>query len=80
MEIKVIYPKLKSWFRFRDDTFALWRSTVQQLHDFFDILNSLDSYLQFTMDVGGNALHFLDLHITIFNNRLETSVYSKPTG
>ena len=31
------------------------------------------------MDVGHNALHFLDLHITISNNRLETSVYSKPT-
>ena len=72
MEFKVIYTEIKSWFRFRHDAFALWRGTVHRLHDYFDILNSLDSYMQFTMDVGGNALHFLDLHITISNNRLET--------
>jgi hypothetical protein len=34
---------------------------------------------QFTMDVGGCSLHFLDLLISIVNNRMETTVYSKPT-
>ena len=34
LEFKVIYPKLKSWFRFRDNTFVLWQGTVQRLHDF----------------------------------------------
>ena len=31
------------------------------------------------MEVGGRNLPFLDLLLTIVNNRLETSVYSKPT-
>ena len=31
------------------------------------------------MDIGGSSLHFLDLLITIDQNKLETSVYSKPT-
>jgi hypothetical protein len=31
------------------------------------------------MDVGGRTLHFLDLLISIVNNRIETTVYSKPT-
>jgi hypothetical protein len=31
------------------------------------------------MDVGGRSLHFLDLLISIVNNRIETTVYSKPT-
>ena len=79
LEARTIYPELRSWYRFHDDTFVLWQGTVQRLHAFFDILNLFDSYLQFTMDIGGNVLHFLDLSITIFNNRLETSVYSKPT-
>ena len=35
--------------------------------------------MQFTMDTGGRSLHFLDLLITIVNNQLVTSVYSKPT-
>lgn len=56
-----------------------WQATVQRLNAFFDILASFDSYLQFSMDIGGNALHFLDLHITISNKRLEMSVYSKPS-
>jgi hypothetical protein len=30
------------------------------------------------MDVGGRSLHFLDLLISIVNNRMETTVYSKP--
>jgi hypothetical protein len=46
---------------------------------FFITLNSFDKYLQFTMDMGGKSLHFLDLLITIKGNSLVTSVYSKPT-
>ena len=46
---------------------------------FFNILNSFDSYSQFTMNVGESALHILDLYITISNKCLKTSVYSKPT-
>ena len=79
LESKTSYPELKSWFRFRDDTFALWRGTVLRLNEFFELLNSFDAHLQFTMDVGGSSLHFLDLLISISNNRLETSVYSKST-
>ena len=43
-------------------------------------LDTFDPHLQFTMDVGGRSLHFLDLLISIVNNRMETTVYSKPTG
>ena len=32
------------------------------------------------MDVGGRSLHFLDLLNSIVNNRMQTTVYSKPTG
>ena len=31
------------------------------------------------MEIGGRSLHFLDLLITIVDNKLVTSVYSKPT-
>ena len=42
-------------------------------------LNTFDAQLQFTMEIGGRSLHFLDLLITIVDNKLVTSVYSKPT-
>ena len=45
----------------------------------FQTLNGFDPNLQFTMEVGGRQLQFLDLLISIDNNRIETTVYSKPT-
>ena len=74
---KTTYPELCSWFRFRDDTFVLWRGAIERLNGFFATLNAFDKHLQFTMDVGGKSLHFLDLLITIKGNSLVTSVYSK---
>ena len=76
---RIIFPELKCWFRFRDDTMVLWRGSVERLQAFFKALNEYDSHLRFTMEVGGRSLHFLDLLLTVVNNRLERSVYSKPT-
>ena len=52
---------------------------MERLQAFFHDLNTFDPHLQFTMDVGGRSLHFLNLLISIVNNRMETTVYSKPT-
>ena len=76
---RTIYPELRCWFRFRDDTIVLWRGSVERLNAFFQALNTFDPHLQFTMDMGGKSLHFLDLFITVVNNKLETTIYSKPT-
>ena len=43
------------------------------------MLNTLNEKLKFTMEIGGNSMFFLDLKISIQNNRLETTVYSKST-
>ena len=48
---------------------------MERLQAFFHDLNTFDPHLQFTMDVGGRSLHL----ISIVNNRMETTVYSKPT-
>lgn len=58
LEAKINFPELRSWFRFRDDTFVLWRGTVERLNNFFTVLNSFDKNLQFTMDIGGNVFEF----------------------
>ena len=79
LESRTIYPELKCWFRFRDDTLVLWRGTIERLQAFFRDLNAFDAYPQFTMEIGGSSLHFLDLSINIRDNKLETSVYSKHT-
>ena len=43
------------------------------------MLNTLDQKLKFTMEIGGNIICFLDLRVSIQNNRLETPVNSKTT-
>ena len=43
-------------------------------------MNSINEDLQFTMEIGKECLSFSDLRISIVNNKLETTVYSKPTN
>ena len=37
---------------------------MERLNNFFTVLNSFDKNLQFTMDIGGKSLNFLDLSIS----------------
>ena len=46
---------------------------------FLMFLNSTDSNFQFTIEVSGNELCFLDLKLTLKDNKIQTTVYSKPT-
>ena len=66
---------------YRDDDLTLWAGSMERLCQFRDFLNSLDRNLKFKMTVGENdKLTFLDLRITLKNNKLFTTVYSKPTS
>ena len=47
--------------------------------EFFNLMNSLNDELQFTMEIGNNELCFLDLKITLKDCILSTTVYMKPT-
>ena len=42
-------------------------------------LNSVDSNLQFAVEVGGIELCILDLKLALKDNKIHTTVYSKPT-
>ena len=65
--------------RYCDDCLVLWCGDIEKLNDVHEMLNTLDKKLRFTMEIGANNICFLDLKIYIQNNRLETTVYSKPT-
>ena len=54
---------------------------MERLCQFRYFLNSLDPNLKFEMTVGENdELTFLDLRIILKNNKLFTTIYSKPTS
>ena len=65
--------------RYHDDCLALWTGPLQKIELFLMFLNSIDSNLQFTIEGGGNELCFLDLTLTLKDNKIHTTVYSKPT-
>ena len=57
----------------------MWNGNHERLHDYHNFINSIDSNLQFSVEIGGTSLDFLDLRITIVDNKLHTTVYRKPT-
>ena len=58
----------------------LWTGSLEKRELFLTFLNSIDSNLKFTIEVGGNELYFLDLKLTLKDNKSQTKVYSKPTN
>ena len=73
--------------RFRDDIFAVWKwnHSLQELHNFFEFMNSTDTSgkVKFTMCIANNnsVLEFLDLSLRINrHNKICVDVYVKPTN
>ena len=73
------YQEMRDFGRYRDDCLALWIGPLEKYELFLMFLNSIDSNLQFTIEVGGNELCFLDLKLTFKDSKIQTTVYSKPT-
>ena len=42
LESRQVYPELRCWFRFGDDTFAFWRADKVCFQAFFRTLNTFD--------------------------------------
>ena len=78
-------PKILCWKRFRDVIFAVWNHSLQELHKFFEFMNSIDTpgEIKFTMSVANNnsILEFLDISLHINeHNKIFVDVYAKPTN
>ena len=58
------YQEMRYFGRYRDDYLALWTGPLEKLELFPMFLNSIDSNLQFTIEVDRNELCFLDLKLT----------------
>ena len=66
------------YFRYVDDTFAIFRNEKDS-EEFLTRLNDLHSSLRFTCEKEkNNSLPFLDVHVKRTKTNYETSVYRKP--
>ena len=67
------------WFRYLDDCFIYWDTTLGHEDQLHVILNSLHPKIKFTMESNANEMHFLDVKLLISNEKVITDIYYKPT-
>lgn len=70
---------IKSWKRYLDDCFILWRPTWGNIKNLESILQNLHPKIKFTMEQSKTELPFLDILVKIKNNNIITDIYHKPT-
>ena len=73
------YQERRYFGQYCDDCLTLWTGPLEKLELFLMFLNSIDSNLQVTIEVGENELWFLDLKLTLIDNEIQATVCSKPT-
>ena len=75
--------KPSAFFRFLDDVFFLWNSSLSKLKEFETFLNSLIPAIKINLEFSQISANFLD--ITIYKKQLQdkltiaTKIYVKPT-
>ncbi|XP_070581465.1 uncharacterized protein [Ptychodera flava] len=71
--------KPQRWKRFIDDVRFIWIHGLTKLHNFLQFCNQIHPTIKFTMEYSSLSLPFLDTLMTIQDNQISTSIYSKPT-
>lgn len=67
------------WVRYIDDVLCIWEGSKELLLEFHIWLNSRNPHIQFTMDSSNEKIPFLDISIYVDDNRLQTTLFRKPT-
>lgn len=75
-----LLKNIKYYYRYVDDIICLWTGTNRQLNQFHEFLNDFHPNLTFKMELEHeHSLNFLDLTITITNQKHSFKIFRKPT-
>ncbi len=72
-------PTLDYLGRYIDDCVGTASCSRGELEQFINYVNNFQPALQFTWEISGTSVSFLDILVSINGNRLVTSVFYKPT-
>ena len=72
-------PFIGKWVRLRDDIFLPWLGTIDQLLEFGGYINALHPNIHFKLIYSKESVEYLDCKIYKSNNKLQTTLYSKPS-
>ena len=67
------------WYRYIDDVFFIWTHGEQKLNSFLEELNNYHLNIKFTHESSKGNISFLDLSVSLSENKLYTDLYIKPT-
>ena len=70
---------IRNYFRFLDDIIHEWLRSFD-IHSLYELINSLDPDLQFTMNEISSTSNFLDITVTAIEEKLYFNIYYKPTN
>ncbi|XP_033111017.1 uncharacterized protein LOC117112070 [Anneissia japonica] len=82
LESKLIasFPRKPLFYRrYIDDMFIIWPHGEFNLKTFMDHVNNFHPHIKFTSEYSHTSIPFLDVAVTINNNRISTSLHSKST-
>ena len=72
-------PKPELFGRYIDDCLGATSCTKEELERFIGFVNSFHPALKFTWEISETSVTFLDVNISVQDNKLATSVHYKPT-
>ena len=72
-------PKPELFGRYIDDCLGATSRTKEELERFIGFVNSFHRALKFTWEISETSVTFLDINISVQDNKLATSVHYKPT-
>ena len=67
------------WIRYQDDIFGIWAYRLTEFHNFVDHLNRQHPNIKLTPHIGRDSIPFLDLEVSLSDNKLRYNLYFKPT-
>ncbi len=67
--------------RYIDDIFIIWTGSKEEFERFMNVINGLHPTIKFTSEYNAEnrSTTYLDLTISISNNKIKTDLYRKPT-
>ena len=75
----LIDAKTVLYLRFIDDIFMIWTNSEKDLVEFLNELNTKHTSIKFEFKYSRQQIEFLDTLVYIDNNKLQTTLYKKPT-
>ena len=77
-EINPYHSQIRLWLRYIDDIFFIWK-TDEDVANFLEWLNNRCEDFKFTLFSDNERINFLDLYISVQEDSLVTSLFTKPT-